>query len=523
VQLWELVETSRKVAAVRARGEKVALLADIVRRLPATLVPIGVSYLAGELPQGRLGMGYASLAELWRGADGAGSEARGVAPAAQPSLDLGDVDRAFEAIKNARGAGSNDQRRALLGSMLARATTGEQEYLLKLVIGELRQGALEGIVVEAVARAFAASAADVRRAVMLAGSLRPVAAALVATGPAALGDFALQIFSPVQPMLADSAPDVAAALERHGQAAFEQKIDGARVQIHRDGDRVEVYTRQGNRVTDSVPEIVERVSALPARRLVLDGEAIALSADRRPLPFQITMRRFGRKLDVARLRQELPLDFVLFDALRVDDDTLIDRPLAERWQALASATGGADLVPRIVTASAADAEAFVAQALAAGHEGAMAKSLTAPYAAGRRGAEWLKLKAAHTLDLVVLAAEWGSGRRHGTLSNLHLGARDPVAGGFVMLGKTFKGLTDAMLAWQTRELLAREIGRDGSAVFVRPELVAEIAFNDVQVSPQYPGGVALRFARVKRYRDDKSAADANTIADVRALLPRQPG
>jgi DNA ligase-1 len=322
-------------------------------------------------------------------------------------------------------------------------------------------------------------------------------------------------------MLADSAPDVAAALARHGQAAFEQKIDGARVQIHRDGDRVEVYTRQGNRVTESVPEIVERVSALPARRLVLDGEAIALSAsDRRPLPFQTTMRRFGRKLDVARLRQELPLDFVLFDALRVDDDTLIDRPLAERWQALASATGGADLVPRIVTANAADAAAFVAQALAAGHEGAMAKSLTAPYAAGRRGAEWLKLKAAHTLDLAVLAAEWGSGRRRGFLSNLHLGARDPVAGGFVMLGKTFKGLTDAMLAWQTRALLAREIGRDGSAVFVRPELVAEIAFNDVQVSPQYPGGVALRFARVKRYRDDKSAADTNTIADVRALLPR---
>jgi DNA ligase-1 len=429
------------------------------------------------------------------------------------------VDRAFEAIKSATGAGSNDQRRALLGSLLARATAAEQEYLLKLVIGELRQGALEGIVVEAVARAFGAAAAEVRRAVMLAGALPPVAAALVASGAAALGGFELRLFSPVQPMLADSAPDVAAALARHGEAAFEQKIDGARVQIHREGDRIEVYSRQGNRVTAAVPEIVERVAALRTQRLVLDGEAIALSADRRPLPFQITMRRFGRRLDVARLRQELPLDFVLFDALRVDGDTLIDRPLSERWQALSSATAGAELVQRIVTASAAAAADFVARALAEGHEGVMAKSLTAPYAAGRRGAEWLKLKAAHTLDLVVLAAEWGSGRRRGFLSNLHLGARDPAAGGFVMLGKTFKGLTDEMLAWQTRELLAREIGRDGMAVHVRPELVAEIAFNDVQVSPQYPGGVALRFARVKRYRADKLAAAADTIGDVRALLP----
>jgi len=518
VRLSELVESSRRVAAVSARGEKIALLADFVRRLPAPEITVGVSYLAGELPQGRLGVGYAALAEFWRGGGPAG--AAGIAPAPQPSLELGDVDRAFDALKQVRGAGSNDQRRVLLGALLARATAAEQEYLLKLVIGELRQGALEGVVIEGVARAFGAPAAEVRRAAMLAGGLPPVAAALVASGPSGLAGFELRLFSPVQPMLADSAADVAAALSRHGEAAFEQKIDGARVQIHRDGDRVEVFTRQGNPVTAAVPEIVERVSALPARRLVLDGEAIALTPEGRPLPFQITMRRFGRRLDVARLRQELPLAFVLFDALRVDDDTLIDRPLSERWQALSAATAGAHLVPRIVTASAEEAEAFVARALAAGHEGAMAKSLHAPYAAGRRGAEWLKLKAAHTLDLVVLAAEWGSGRRRGFLSNLHLGARDPAAGGFVMLGKTFKGLTDETLAWQTRELLAREIGRDGMAVHVRPELVVEIAFNDVQVSPQYPGGVALRFARVKRYRPDKTAAEAGTIAEVRALLPR---
>jgi len=384
----------------------------------------------------------------------------------------------------------------------------------------VRHGALEGVLVEALARAFSVGPEAVRRAVMLAGGLAPVAAALATDGPPGLGQFALRLFQPVQPMLADTAADVEAALARLGEAAFEYKLDGARVQVHKDGDRVEVYSRQLNRVTPAVPEVVAAVAAMPARRLILDGEAVAFAADRRPLPFQVTMRRFGRKLDVARMQQELPLGAYFFDALRVDDDTLIDRPLAERWAALEASAGGHALVPRLITAEPEVADGFATRALAEGHEGVMAKALSAAYSAGRRGQSWLKLKPAHTLDLVVLAAEWGSGRRRGWLSNLHLGARDPGTGTFVMLGKTFKGMTDETLRWQTEALLAREIGREGIVVHVRPELVAEIAFNDVQVSRQYPGGVTLRFARLKRYRADKRAEEADTIDQVRALLVR---
>jgi DNA ligase-1 len=513
MRLAELVETSRDVAATRSRLEKVARLAALVERLPPALVAVGTAYLAGDLPQGRLGVGYATVRAL--GGGGA---------AAEPTLDLGEVDAAFTRIKAEAGAGSGERRNALLAGMLARATAAEQEFLVRLCLGELRQGALEGVVIEAVARAFQAPPEAVRRAAMLAGALPPVAAALRAEGPAGLARFELRLFQPVQPMLADTAPDVETALSwLQGEAGFEYKLDGARVQVHKDGDEVEVYSRALNRVTPAVPEVVERVAAMPARRLILDGEAIALGAGGRPLPFQVTMRRFGRKLDVASLRQTLPLEVAFFDALRIDDETLLDRPLGERWQALAAATAGASLVPRLVTASPAEAEAFAARALAEGHEGVMAKRLGAGYAAGRRGQEWLKLKPARTLDLVVLAAEWGSGRRRGWLSNLHLGARDPERGGFVMLGKTFKGMTDEILRWQTEALLARELGREGIAVHVRPELVVEIAFNDVQRSPQYPGGVALRFARLRRYRPDKRPEDADTIVAVRALLPADGG
>jgi DNA ligase-1 len=507
--LSELAETSRAVAGTQSRLEKVARLAACFQKLPPPLVAVGVSYLAGELPQGRLGVGYAVLRDL-----------RGGPVASAPTLDLGEVDRVFSAIKTEAGAGSAQRRAALLRGLLERATEVEQDLLVRLVIGELRQGALEGVVIDAVARAFGVPAAEVRRAVMLGGAVAPVAAALAEAGAAGLARFELRLFHPVQPMLADTAVDAEAALGRLGEAAFEYKVDGARVQIHKDGDRVEVYSRALNLVTPAVPEIVERVRALPARRLVIDGETIALSPDGRPLPFQTTMRRFGRRLDVARLRQELPLQVFFFDLLRADDDTLIDHPLRERWEALAAATSATGLVPRLITARADEADAFAARASADGHEGVMAKGLTSIYSAGRRGQEWLKLKPAHTLDLVVLAAEWGSGRRRGWLSNLHLGARDPVAGGFVMLGKTFKGMTDETLRWQTEALLARQIGTEGHIVHVRPELVVEIAFNDVQVSPHYPGGVALRFARLKRYRDDKVAANADTIDRVRALLPR---
>ena len=509
MRLAEIVATSAQVAGTRSRLAKTALLADCIRRLPPALVEVGVAYLAGDLPQGKLGVGYAALARL-----------RGGATAAESTLELGEVDAAFTAIKAEAGAGSVDRRFARLSALLQRATGEEREFLVRLVIGELRQGALEGLVVEGVARAFAAEPERVRRALMLAGSLPPVAAALAGEGPAGLERFALELFHPLQPMLADTAPDPDAVLERLGQAAFEYKMDGARVQVHKDGERVEIYSRALNRVTPALPEVVELVAALPARRLVLDGEAIALSPQGRPLPFQVTMRRFGRKLDVARLQQELPVAVSFFDVLRIDDDTAIDLPLYRRWEALAQATGGRHLIPRLVTARADEGDTFFTRALEAGHEGVVAKGLDGAYKAGRRGQEWLKLKAAHTLDLVVLAVEWGSGRRQGWLSNLHLGARDPERGGFVMLGKTFKGMTDEILRWQTEAFLARKIGEEGHIVHVRPELVAEIAFNDVQVSPQYPGGVALRFARLKRYRPDKRAEEADTIAQVIALLPR---
>jgi DNA ligase-1 len=510
----DLVETSLRVGQTRSRLDKVEQLADFVRRLIAADgrdpndLTIGVAYLCGDLPQGRIGVGYALLGRL-----------RAAGAAAAATLTLAEIDRVLSAIQAEAGAGSAQRRNDLMAGLLARSTAEEQEFLVRLVIGEIRQGALEGVLVEAVARAFAVEPAAVRKAVMLAGGLPPVAAALAEAGRAGLDRFALSLFRPVQPMLADTAADVGVALDRLGEAAFEYKMDGARVHVHKDGDRIEVFSRAGNRVTAAVPEIVARVQELPARRLLLDGEAIAFGPDGRPLPFQTTMRRFGRKSESADLRLQLPLSVYFFDLLRVDDDTLIDRPLTDRWAALTAATEDRDRVPRIFPASPEAALAFANQALAAGHEGVMAKGLASVYSAGRRGMEWLKIKQVHTLDLVVLAAEWGSGRRRGWLSNLHLGARDPASGGFVMLGKTFKGLTDELLRWQTEALLAREIGRDGHVVHVRPELVAEIAFNDVQVSPQYPGGVALRFARVKRYRSDKTASEADTIDRVRGFLP----
>jgi DNA ligase-1 len=372
--------------------------------------------------------------------------------------------------------------------------------------------------VEAVAKAAGLPAADVRRAVMLAGDLGVVAEATLAEGAAGLARFAVQLFRPVQPMLAQPAEDAEDALGRLGEAAFEWKLDGARIQVHKGGDEVRVFTRKLNEVTAAVPEIVEVTRRLPVPELILDGEAIALRPDGRPQPFQLTMRRFGRKLDVEAMRKALPLRSFFFDALALDGETLIDRPGRERIAALDAALPGDLRIPRIVTGRPDVAEEFVKGALEQGHEGAMAKALDAPYEAGRRGAGWLKVKRAHTLDLAILAAEWGHGRRRGFLSNLHLGAYDPAENGFVMLGKTFKGLTDQMLAWQTEKLLTLEIGRDDYTVYVRPELVVEIAYNDLQASPHYPGGLALRFARVKAYREDKRAEDADTIDTVRALF-----
>jgi DNA ligase-1 len=433
------------------------------------------------------------------------------------------VDAALEAIARVSGKGSAQARLRLLGELLARLTEEEQRFLAALIVGELRQGALEGLVIEAVAAASRRPPAEIRRALMMAGDLPAVARAALEGDGTSLSAFAVRLFQPVLPMLAGSAESVAEALGELGEAAVEYKLDGARVQIHRRGDEVRVYSRRLNEVTAAVPELVLAALSLDAAELIVEGEAIALRPDGTPLPFQATMRRFGRRLDVERMRDELPVTLVLFDLLHLNGMSLLDEPLARRWKRLEQTVPASLLVPRIITSSAATAAEFHAAAVARGHEGVMVKALDAPYEAGRRGRRWLKVKTARTLDLVVLAAEWGHGRRRGWLSNLHLGARDPATGGFVMLGKTFKGMTDEVLRWQTERLAELEERRDDYTVYVRPELVVEVAFNDLQASPKYPGGLALRFARIKGYRPDKSAADADTIDTVREIYRRQGG
>ena len=513
MKLATLVVTSAEVAAASRRLEKTAKLAALLQALGGDDVAIAIGFLIGWPRQGKIGVGWATVAE-----------AREVIPAPEATLELRDVDDSFSALQQATGKGSTALRQELLRGLFARATTDEQEFLAALVVGEVRHGALEGVLLDAVAKAANVDKDKLRRAVMLAGDLGAVASAVLARGGEALDSLAsyrLELFRPVQPMLADSADDVAEAVQTAGggRVAIEWKLDGARIQVHRDGNRVAIYTRNLNDVTARLPEVVDVVRALNARSIILDGEVIALAADGRPLSFQDTMRRFGRRLDVDLLRAELPLTPFFFDVLLLDGDETIDHPLEKRLATLDRVLPDEARVPRIVTDDVGEAERFQAGALERGHEGVLVKSLGAPYAAGRRGSAWVKVKTARSFDLVVLAVEWGSGRRQGWLSNLHLGARDPATGGFVMLGKTFKGMTDELLEWQTKELLARETHRDGHVVHVRPELVVEIAFNEVQRSSQYPGGVALRFARVKGYRPDKRPAEADTIDAVRALLP----
>ena len=506
MQLAELADASRQVGATSRRLDKIAALADCLRRLLPEEIEIAVGYLAGEIRQSKLGVGPAAI-----------MGARTAPAATSPTLTLIDVDSALARIARSSGAGSTTERKHLLGELLANATEHEQEFLVRLLFGELRQGALEGVMADAIARAAQVPVRDVRRASMLAGGLASVARVALTEGGPGLQKFTLHVFQPVLPMLAQPASDVRDALQQLGTAALEWKIDGARIQLHKSGDEVRVYSRALNDVTAAVPEIVERARALPVQTLILDGETIALQSSGRPQPFQVTMRRFGRRLNVDRMRQELPLSGFFFDCLRSEQQDLIDLPASERFSVLSAACPPELVIPRLVTADVVNAQAFLDEALASGHEGIMAKSLDAPYEAGGRGSSWLKVKQAHTLDLVILAAEWGNGRRRGWLSNLHLGARD-ADGGFVMLGKTFKGLTDEMLAWQTSALLALEAKRDEYTVYVRPELVVEIAVNEIQESPQYPGGLALRFARVKRYRTDKRPEDADTIDTVRKLF-----
>ena len=504
--LAEVVRASAAVAATPSRLAKIKAIAECLRSLEPGEVEIALPFLSGDIRQGRLALGYATLRAAMGGA------------AASPSLTLPDVDRAFDALKSVKGKGAAAQREQRLKALLDQATVQEQDFLLRLIVGELRQGALEGVMLEAVAAATALPAAEVRRAATFAGGVAPVAAAALAGK--SLDAFSIRLLQPVLPMLAQPAEDLAAALQELGTALLEWKLDGARIQVHKAGNEVRVFTRNLNDVTMRVPEVVAALQGIGAD-LILDGEVIALRSDGRPHPFQITMRRFGRKLDIDALRGELPLSVFFFDCLYREGEALVDRGAGERHDILRQLLPAAMVTPSLITADIAAAQAFQRDALARGHEGLMAKALGARYESGRRGAGWLKVKSAHTLDLVVLAAEWGSGRRRGWLSNLHLGARDSATGGFVMLGKTFKGLTDETLEWQTREFLAREAGRDEWTVHVRPELVVEIAFNDVQASSQYPGGMALRFARVKGYRPDKRADEADTIEAVRRIFEAQ--
>jgi DNA ligase-1 len=467
VLLSTLVATSSHVAATRARLTKIQLLSDLLKQARPDEIEIVIAYLSGTILQSSIGVGWATLEK-------AKSHA-----AATPSVEIQDVHATLETISKTAGKGSAGEKQRLLGELFRRATKDEQQFLFRLLTGELRQGALEGIMIEAVAKARALPASEVRRAVMLAGDL----------GAAAKGDvkgFAIELFRPIKPMLAKSAETVAEALAELGPSAFEYKFDGIRIQVHKKGDEVRVYSRMLHDITGELPGVVEFVRRLPASSGVFDGEALSGVAS------------------------------FFFDILYLDGASLIDLPYSTRSRMLAEQVPEAQRPPRLVTADSQAAQAFFEQALQTGHEGLMAKALDSGYAAGRRKGAWIKLKRANTLDLVVLAAEWGHGRRQGKLSNLHLGARDPK-GGFVMLGKTFKGMTDALLEWQTAKLQAIKVREVGHVVHVRPELVVEIAFNGLQESTRYPGGLALRFARVIRYRDDKRPEDADTIESVRRL------
>lgn len=513
-KLAEIVGVSHAVAATRSRKQKVAALAELLGRLEPAEQRAGVGFLCGELRQGKLGVGYATLRRL---------RAAPAPVSADADLDVLELDQLFAELARASGKGSGARREQLLAQAFARLNDSERDFVTRLVLGELRQGALEGVLLEALSVASSATPARLRRAMLFAGDVTEVAVLALSGDRAALEALTIELFRPLRPMLAQTAKDVSDAFERTAPCAFEQKLDGARIQVHRAGERVAVYSRHGNELTDAVPEVVALARSLPAESLVLDGEVIALRADGRPQPFQITMQRVGRKLKVTEHEQALPLSAFFFDCLYLAGEVLVERTNAERWAALERVVPASARVVRTLVASIAEGENVMQAALGRGHEGVVVKSLASSYESGRRGAGWLKLKPAPTLDLVVLAAEWGSGRRKGLLSNLHLGARDPETGGFVMLGKTFKGLTDELLRWQTRKL--QELATESSdyVVHVRPELVVEIAFDGLQRSRNYPGGLALRFARVRRYREDKPASEADSIAFVRSLHERSGG
>jgi DNA ligase 1 len=497
--LADVVEASRAVTETSSRSRKVAILADLMRGLEPGEVGLAVGFLAGTPRQGRVGVGYSTIYGIDR------------APAKEPSLTVAELDSAIAEVQKTTGSGSAAKRKQILGDLLGRATEQEADFVKRLLTGELRQGALAGVMIDAIARAAGVSGEIARRALMLSGDLTRTAEIAMASGEEGLREVGFELFRPILPMLASTAESVGEAVESFDRASVEWKLDGIRIQVHRRGDEVRIYTRNLNEITQTLPGIVEAVRQLPVRQAVFDGEALWMSDDG-PAPFQDTVSRIDS--------EALPEGIVtfLFDLLHLDGEDLLDVPLAERAARLEDIASGLR-IPAVVTSDPNEAQRMLDEALAAGHEGAVVKDAASLYSAGRRGKAWRKVKPVRTYDLVVLGAEWGHGRRQGWLSNLHLGARDPRSGEFVMVGKTFKGLTDELLTRQTKELLERETDRRGITVFVRPELVIEIALDGVQSSTRYPGGVALRFARVKRYRPDKSAEEADTIDDLRALLP----
>ncbi|MCA1190327.1 MULTISPECIES: ATP-dependent DNA ligase [unclassified Saccharopolyspora] len=501
VPLNAVVSASAEVAGTRARNAKIRTLAELLTRLRGAEIRPAAALLAGELPGGRAGVGWSTLNALR------------AEPAATPGLTVLDVAATVDELRATTGTGSGQRRLDLLHALLGRATADEQRFLVRLLGGELRQGALEGVLLAAVARAADVPAEAVLRAFMLSGRLPATAEAALTGGSAALAEFRLEVGRPLRPMLASPADTLTAALGELGDCVVEHKLDGARIQLHRDREQVRVFTRTLREITGQVPELVELGLALPCTSVVLDGEALALTDSGRPRPFQETMSRFG-----ARGPRDEVLRPHFFDCLHLDGADLVDEPLHRRLAALAR-VAPEHRIPGVRPGNAEDADALLNDALDAGHEGVVVKDLDSIYAAGRRGRAWRKVKPSHTLDLVVLAAEWGHGRRSGTLSNLHLGARDPAGGPPIMVGKTFKGLTDELLAWQTAEFPRHETHRDRSTVHLAPDLVVEVELDGVQVSTRYPGEVALRFARVLRYRPDKDAATADTIDAVRAMLP----
>ena len=496
--LSDVVAASKEVARTSSRSRKVAVLAELLRRLDPGEVPVAVGFLSGLPRQGRVGIGYSTIY---------GIEA---AAAPEPSLTIDDLDRAIDGVSQSIGVGSAGTRKQILGDLLGRATEDEADFVKRLFTGELRQGALAGLMVEAIAAASGLSAQSARRALMLCGDLTRTAEIAMTEGEEGLRAVGFELFRPILPMLASSADDVGDAVVGFDRASVEWKVDGIRIQIHRRDQEVRVFTRNLNDITDALPGVVDAVLRLPASQVVLDGEALWIREDG-PAAFQET---------VSQIDADAPPEGIttfLFDVLHLDGDDLLDTPLEERTERL-EAIAPHLKVPAVLTSDPEEGRRVLEDSLAAGHEGAVVKDAASVYAAGRRGKAWRKVKPVRTYDLVVLGAEWGHGRRRGRLSNLHLGARDPVTGSFLMVGKCFKGLTDELLEWQTKELLEREVGREGIAVLVRPDLVVEIALDGVQSSTRYPGGVALRFARVKRHRPDKSPAEADTIDDLRALL-----